>query len=121
MELSQIFKKYNEYPDFLGIEITNVNQKGSIDDAIIHIAARNNQMQDIVDLVINGAYIDLQGDLGYTALHYACMRGYTDVVQLLLKLGANKNIKNEFGEDSKDINRNASHQNKEEIFKLLNK
>ena len=52
MELSQIFKKYNEYPDFLGIEITNVNQKGSIDDAIIHIAARNNQMQDIVDLVI---------------------------------------------------------------------
>ena len=49
------------------------------------------------------------------------MRGYTDVVQLLLKLGANKNIKNEFGEDSKDINRNASHQNKEEIFKLLNK
>lgn len=116
-----MFKKYNEYPDFLGIEITHVNQKGSIDDAIIHIAARNNQMQDVVCLLKNGAFIDLQGDLGYTALHYACMRGYTDIVQLLLKLGANKNIENEFGENAKDINRNASHQNKEEIFKLLNK
>ncbi|XP_078053077.1 ankyrin repeat domain-containing protein 40 [Augochlora pura] len=35
---------------------------------------------------------------GWTALHWACKNGYADIVALLLKNGADKNIKSDFGE-----------------------
>lgn len=76
-------------------------------------------MQKLKILLNNGANINIQGDLGYTALHYACMKGHISVVELLLKHNASKTIKNEFGEQVIDINNNASHNHKKEISALL--
>jgi len=38
--------------------------------------------------------IDYQNNAGYTALHYAALRGHEDLVELLISYGANPNIEN---------------------------
>ena len=37
-----------------------------MDDTVLHIAARNNSLNDALVFLQNGALIDLKGDLGYT-------------------------------------------------------
>src|SRR2546430_12483690 len=41
--------------------------------------------------------LDLRTGLGETALHYLAVENYADAVQLLIDLGAEVNVKNEFG------------------------
>ena len=124
-ELLCILKKYEAHPDFLGDTIKDINQVGGMDDTVLHIAARNNSLNDALVFLQNGALIDLKGDLGYTPLHYACMFGNIEMVKLLLDNGSDKNIqnelvKNEFGENAVRIAINSSSENKEKIVKLLN-
>ena len=114
------FKKYETHPDFLGDTIKDINQVGGMDDTVLHIAARNNSLNDALVFLQNGALIDLKGDLGYTPLHYACMFGNIEMVKLLLDNGSDKNIQNEFGENAVRIAINSSSENKEKIVKLLN-
>ncbi|QEY25317.1 ankyrin repeat domain-containing protein [Neisseria zalophi] len=119
-ELSNILKRYEIHPDFLGVSIEDINQVGGMDDTVLHIAARNNYLNDALIFLQNGALIDIKGDLGYTPLHYACMFGNIEMVRLLLDNGANKNIQNEFGENAIKIAINSSSENKDMIVKLLN-
>ena len=118
-ELLCILKKYEAHPDFLGDTIKDINQAGGMDDTVLHIAARNNSLNDALVFLQNGALIDLKGDLGYTPLHYACMFGNIEMVKLLLDNGSDKNIQNEFGENAVRIAINSSSENKEKIVKLL--
>ena len=99
-ELLCILKKYETHPDFFGDTIKDINQVGGMDDTVLHIAARNNSLNDALVFLQNGALIDLKGDLGYTPLHYACMFGNIEMVKLLLDNGSDKNIQNEFGENA---------------------
>jgi ankyrin repeat protein len=41
--------------------------------------------------------LNLRTGLGETALHYLAVENYADAVQLLIDLGAEVNVKNEFG------------------------
>jgi ankyrin repeat protein len=41
--------------------------------------------------------LNLRTGLGETALHYLSVENYADAVQLLIDLGADVNVKNEFG------------------------
>ena len=119
-ELLCILKKYEAHPDFLGDTIKDINQAGGMDDTVLHIAARNNSLNDALVFLQNGALIDFKGDLGYTPLHYACMFGNIEMVKVLLDNGSDKNIQNEFGENAVRIAINSSSENKEKIVKLLN-
>lgn len=105
---------------FFGDTIKDINQVGGMDDTVLHIAARNNSLNDALVFLQNGALIDFKGDLGYTPLHYACMFGNIEMVKLLLDNGSDKNIQNEFGENAVRIAINSSSENKEKIVKLLN-
>lgn len=96
VKLEDVLKKYSEHPDFLGVEINDPNQLGAIDDAVLHIAVRRANMEDIQALLENGADINLKGDLGNTPLHYAAMKGNTSIISFLLKYRAKKNILNDF-------------------------
>ena len=108
-ELLCILKKYETHPDFLGDTIEDVNQVGVMDDTVLHIAARNNSLNDALVFLQNGALIDLKGDFGNI-----------EMVKLLLDNGSDKNKQNEFGEDAVRIAINSSSENKEKIVKLLN-
>ncbi|XP_012232736.1 ankyrin repeat domain-containing protein 40-like [Linepithema humile] len=62
-------------------------------------AARNGNTDVLQDLVDMGIDVNArQPDNGWTALHWACKKGYLDVAALLLKNGADKNLRSETGE-----------------------
>ncbi len=118
-KLLDVFYRYSRYPDFLGERIVDVNQKGMIDDAILHIAARKDQIGDIKILLEAGADVNIRGDLAYTPLHYACMCGNLSAVKLLLKFHADPLMVNEFNQTAFDVALLANKPNSKEIIALL--
>lgn len=97
-KLVAVIDKYRSHPEFLGLDITDVNQPGAVDDTMLHIAAQKGAIEDVEVLVAAGASVDIPGDLGYTPLHAAAMGGHLSSVRKLLELGANPLVVNEFGE-----------------------
>ena len=63
-------------------------------DALLHIAARRGDLRSIELLLRAGVDVNLVGDMGNTALHYAPT---ADVANLLLAHGASTELTNEFG------------------------
>ena len=61
-------------------------------------AARHNSKSDILQLLLkNGARTDIADDEGNTPLHFAAIRGSTEVGTFLLKLGAEPYARNKKG------------------------
>jgi ankyrin repeat protein len=108
-DLQSVLKKYAKHPDFIGLELSNVDQPGITDDTALHIAARKGELDDVVALIRHGATVDLPGDMGNTALHFAAMAGKSDVVKVLLRAGANRNALNQFYERPLDVAKNGKH------------
>lgn len=109
VKLAEVIKKYRHYPKFLGIEIVDVNQPGSIDDTMLHIAAWKGELSDVELLISCGANVNAIGDIGNTPLHGAAAKGHLEVAKILLSNGADVSIKNEFGETATDWARNKKH------------
>ena len=102
-KFAAIVRKYGSHPEFLGIEIGEPNQKGAVDDTLLHLAARTGAIEDIDVLVSCGANINAIGDLGNTPLHQAALCGQLDSAKTLVRLGAQLAIKNEFGQTAVDV------------------
>jgi ankyrin repeat protein len=102
-KLAAVIEKYHSHPEFLGIDISDPNQPGAVDDRMLHIAARMGAVEDIEILVAAGAEVNAAGDLGNTPLHQAVMRGQVSSVQKLLELGADRNQRNEFGQTALEV------------------
>lgn len=115
-KLSEIIKKYAGHPEFLGLEITDPNQPGAMDDTLLHIAARKGELEDVKILVECGAKVNVIGDIGNTPLHGASAKGLREVVEFLLANGADPSIKNEFGETAADW---AKTENHDDVVRLL--
>ena len=116
VKLAGIIKKYRHYPNFLGVEIVDVNQPGSIDDTMLHIAAWKGELPDVEVLIACVAKVNAIGDIGNTPLHGAAAKGHLAVAKALLSNGADRSIKNEFGETAADWALNARH---DDMVKLL--
>ncbi|MCA2932043.1 MULTISPECIES: ankyrin repeat domain-containing protein [Bacteria] len=115
-QLKLVFDKYSTHPEFLGLELTDPNQRGAVDDTVLHLAARTGAIEDMKVLIDAGADVNIAGDLGNTPLHQAAMMDQFDSVKFLLKCGAKKHLKNEFDQtplEVAELNENA------EIIRLL--
>jgi ankyrin repeat protein len=108
-KLRAVLAKYRGHPEFLGIEILDVSQRGGVDDTLLHIAARTGAVDDMEVLVACGAHVNATGDLGNTPLHQAAMRAQVESVKKLLQLGADLDRKNEFGETALDVANLGEH------------
>lgn len=115
-KLAEIIKKYRYYPNFLGIEIMDVNQAGGFDDTMLHIAAWKGELSDVEALIACGANVNAIGDIGNTPLHGVATKGHLAVAKVLLSHGADRSIKNEFGETAADWARNSK---RDEMLNLL--
>lgn len=97
-EIQELQAKYSyltnyeaEDPDASIDPLTYVDSNG---DALLHIAAQRGDMRTVELLLTAGVDVNLVGDMGNTALHYAQTE---EVARLLLAHGASAEVCNEFG------------------------
>ena len=68
----------------------------------LHLAAKNNHCLMLQAMAEKGADVNITADapaeIGMTPLHSACIYGNADMVELLIKLGADDTMKNDKGE-----------------------
>jgi ankyrin repeat protein len=66
-------------------------------DGLLHVATRLGDARTVGLLLRAGIYVNLRGDMGCTALHYAHMYRRAEVIHLLLSNAAATDIVNHFG------------------------
>jgi len=116
-DLAAVIAKYRMYPQFLGIEIADVNQPGAMNDTMLHFAAESGAIEDIEVLVDSGAEVNAIGDIGNTPLHGAALTGKVAATKRLLELGADRTLKNELGQRAVDIADIGGHDNVAETLR----
>lgn len=109
LTVSEVLDRYRSHPDYLGIDLLDVNQPGAVDDCPLHIASRSGDLAQVASLVNLGASVNAHGDLGYTPLHYSALKGHWHVAEFLIGHGAKTDEKNEFDETPADVARLGSH------------
>lgn len=115
-KLAVVIKKYQEFPEFLGVEIVDPNQPGAVDNTLLHLAAGKGDIDDIDVLIASGAHVNVIGDIGNTPLHMAALMGQVASVRKLLQLGADSSIKNEFEQTALEV---AEIGGRREIVEIL--
>jgi ankyrin repeat protein len=116
MNADDVLRRYQDLPDFAGIDLTDVNQAGIFGDAPIHVAANRGRTDEITALLDGGADANASGELGNTPLHEAVMQNRIEAVKLLLDRGGDPQRKNHFGGTPLDAAR--SRQNRR-LVRLL--
>ena len=115
--LQALIAKYQRsHWEFAALDLSDINQKRSDDDTLIHLIACVGGADELDLLVRSGAKINAPGDLGHTPLHYAAMFGRFKIAQKLLALGADPNLRNEWGDTPMKTASNGGHA---DIAKLL--
>lgn len=87
-ELRLIFAKIRDTADFADTDFSNVNACSTDGDNALHCVVRWGDVLAAKVLIKAGVDVNKAGDLGYTPLHVACMRGNLEMVRLLIDSGA---------------------------------
>lgn len=116
--LEDVLAAYKLHPEFLGLHIESVDQRGALDGTLLHVAARMGRLDHIQTLVACGANVNAIGDMGNTPLHDAALCGQAGAAELLLSLGAKTTIRNEFDQTPLDV---AAAGGKQEVCNVLGK
>lgn len=91
-----------ELPEFVGIELSDVNQRGAFGNRPLNLAATRGALTEVQALLDGGAEIDAQGEHGSTPLHDAVGQGHVEIVRVLLARGARRDLKNDSGMTARD-------------------
>jgi len=71
---------------------------------LLHVASAANALAMVVELVnVRGAKVQVQSSTGCTPLHYAAVNGHVNVIDVLLRYGADPSIPNHSGEIPYDM------------------
>ena len=76
--------------------------------ASVNAASAANSADSVMLLIRAGADIMLENRLGQRPLHIACLHGQTDIVRMLLALGADPDVRTAHGETALDIARRVN-------------
>lgn len=116
MSLIELLQDYQGLPEYCGLDIKNVDQRSLFGDFPLNIAASRGSISELQLLARNGALVNRPGEHGYTPLHNATEQGHLHAVIWLLSNGAERLIKNDFGETPLDL---AKLLKEAEIHKVL--
>ena len=121
MNADDVLKRYKDedLPDFVGIDLSDVNQAGIFGDAPIHVAAIRGRTDEITALLDGGADANASGELGNTPLHEAVMQNRIEAVKLLLDRGADPTLKNQLGLTAIDFAQRADRKDAAEMLSFV--
>jgi uncharacterized protein len=86
--LKTIFDRLHGTADFADVDFSDVNACSIDGDNALHCIVRWGDIEAARALIDASIDVNKAGDLGYTPLHVACMKGNIGMVQLLLQHGA---------------------------------
>lgn len=87
-QLKSLFDKLHTTADFEGVDFSDVNACCTDGDNALHCVVGWNDLDAAKALIDAGIDVNKAGDLGYTPLHVACIKGNEKMVRLLLDHGA---------------------------------
>lgn len=100
-EIEEIQRKYGYLVNYESNDpsepIDPLTYTDSGGDHLLHIAAFRGDLHTVEVLVKIGIDVNMRGELGCTPLHYARMGQHKDVIEFLIKRGAQPSLKNELG------------------------
>ena len=115
--LQELIAKYRYHAEFEERDLTDINQQPYPDaDLLIHLVARVGSPDELDLLVKSGARVNAAGDMGFTALHNAAGTGRTENAEKLLALGADPDLRNEWGNTPEETALNGGYG---DVVKLL--
>jgi ATP-dependent DNA helicase RecG len=89
-------------------------------ETALHFAVRNDEQEIAAFLLQNGADVDARNKMGVTPLMVASWSGFDQMVELLLKAGADSELKDENGTKAASHAREVQdNETREKILKLL--
>lgn len=110
----------------ISLAIDYFDEANAFDSQQVFVGNDNNQSNEkefkpnpyktLKTLVISGAELDTINQYGNTLLMDCVTKDNPNLIKLLLELGADKNIQNEYGQTAKDIAYKAGHR---DIYQLL--
>ena len=71
--------------------------------ALLHLAAKQNNVREINNLINEGVDVNAQDQNGNTPLHIAAWYTHPEVIKALLKAGANPQLENNLGQTPLNI------------------
>lgn len=86
-QLEAIFERLHRTLDFADADFSDVNATSTDGDNALHFVVRWGDLAAAKALIEAGIDINKAGDLGYSPLHVACMRGNAEMVKLLADSG----------------------------------
>lgn len=93
----EIYKYQDELPSYMDSDYDGVNTTASTGDTLLITASNRNNYEEVYALLAEGADPNQQGEMNYTAAHYASNYKNSEMLELLKKYGADMLIKNDFG------------------------
>jgi ankyrin repeat protein len=87
-QLDAIFARVKRQLEFSEVDFSDVNAVSTEGDNALHWVVSRGEVSAAKALISAGIDINKAGDLGYTPLHLACMKGDAEMVQLLIANGA---------------------------------
>lgn len=87
-QLKSIFDRLHQTADFEQVDFSDINAIGIDGDNALHCVVGWGDLAAAKALIDAGIEVNRYGDLGYTPLHVACMKGNVELVRLLLAHGA---------------------------------
>ena len=101
--LGNILETMQELPEFIGIQLQEVNQEGGFGNRPLHIAISWKRADAVAILLDAGADVNARGERGETALHRAVLWDLDHIVTLLLQRGASPEIADEQGATTLEV------------------
>jgi uncharacterized protein len=113
LSLEAIFLCYKnkELPEFVCLEVNDVNQRGNFGNTPLHVACSRGILEEIEGLLDAGADVNARGELDDIPLHDAALAGHLPVVKLLLQKGADPDLVNKHGSTPRDFAVSLKHDN----------
>lgn len=101
------FKEYT-YCHLSHIDPPSYYNNSSIQLPALHNAAKSGKIADIINLVKVGENVNsVSSDRGQSPLHYAAISRHIEAIQILINLGIDVDIRNEYGETARDLLRHT--------------